>query len=224
MSEPFRIVRHPSARRVRLAIDPASGIARLVVPKRSSLAKAVAWAEGKADWLAAERARLPVAQPFVDGARVPLGDDTLVIRHDPARPWAVVREGAALCVGGPAERLASRVTAWLKAEALRRLTAETEVFARRAGVNVTAVSVGDPKGRWGSCASHGAIRYSWRLVLAPDRVLVATVAHEVAHRVHMNHSAAFHALVADLLGADPMAERDWLRRHGAALHWVGRSS
>ena len=52
----------------------------------------------------------------------------------------------------------------------------------------------------------------------------ATAAHEVAHRVHMNHSAAFHALVATLYGRDPAAERAWLRRHGASLHWFGRGS
>jgi len=86
------------------------------------------------------------------------------------------------------------------------------------------VTIGDPKGRWGSCASSGAIRYSWRLILAPGWVRRATVAHEVAHRVHMNHAPVFHALVAELLEDHPTPARAWLRTHGAALHWFGRSS
>ncbi|MGP1282805.1 MAG: YgjP-like metallopeptidase domain-containing protein, partial [Parasphingopyxis sp.] len=68
------------------------------------------------------------------------------------------------------------------------------------------------------------IRYSWRLVMAPPDVLGATAAHEVAHRVHMHHGPEFHALVAEIFGRDPSAERAWLREHGAALYWVGSSS
>jgi hypothetical protein len=46
----------------------------------------------------------------------------------------------------------------------------------------------------------------------------------VAHRVHMNHGSAFHALVKDILGEDPAPARQWLRTNGSALHWFGRSS
>jgi predicted metal-dependent hydrolase len=52
----------------------------------------------------------------------------------------------------------------------------------------------------------------------------ATVAHEVAHRLHMDHGPRFHAAVAALLGRDPAAEIAWLRTHGAALYWLGRVS
>src|SRR5204863_125476 len=99
---------------------------------------------------------------------------------------------------------------------------ETAEYAERAGVTVTKVSIGDPRGRWGSCASSGQIRYSWRLLLAPSHVRRSTVAHEVAHRIHMNHSPAFHRVVAELYEGDPERARAWLRRNGAALHWYGR--
>jgi predicted metal-dependent hydrolase len=94
--------------------------------------------------------------------------------------------------------------------------------AGRANVAVTAVQVGDPRSRWGSCSYSGTIRYSWRLILAPDFVMRATVAHEVAHRVHMDHSPAFHAKVAEIYGADPKPARLWLRANGAKLHGFGR--
>ena len=221
---PFEVVRHPSARRVKLAIDPATGRARLVVPRRAALGKAVAWAQGKAAWLEAERARLPLPRPFVDGATVPLSDEVLTIRWQAGPSRIVRRAGDHLAASGPAETLARRVEAWLKREALAVLDRETAEFARLAGVTIGKVAVGDPRGRWGSCAYDGAIRYSWRLILAPAWVRRATVAHEVAHRVHMNHGPAFHALVDTLLGTDATPARLWLRSHGAALHWVGRSS
>lgn len=223
MSADILVVRHPRARRTRLSFDPATGRARLTLPPRASLDRALAWARGQEAWLARQRETLPEGRPFVPGARLPVDGTELEIAWAAHAPRTPARDGARLVVGGPEEQVPRRVAAWLRAEALAILTAETRACAVRAGVEVTQVSVGDPRARWGSCASHGAIRYSWRLLLAPPEVRRATVAHEVAHRVHMNHGPAFHALVARLHGHAPEAERRWLRAHGAALHWFGRS-
>jgi predicted metal-dependent hydrolase len=220
----LEVVRHPRARRARLSIDPASGRAKLVLPKRAALKPALAWAEEKADWLAEQRARLPQPRPFAPGTTVTVADQPLTLLWEDGRRRTVLCNGDTLSLSGPVETVARRVEAWIKRVALDLLTQETAEFAAKAGVTVTRVTIGDPKGRWGSCASSGAIRYSWRLILAPGWVRRATVAHEVAHRVHMNHAPVFHALVAELLEADPTPARAWLRTHGTALHWVGRSS
>lgn len=222
MTGPIEIVRNPRARRIRLTVDPTSGTARLTLPRRAAVKPALDWASSQAEWLAAQRARLPEAQPFVPGATLPFRGRPVVIDWRADRPRTVVIEDDRLCVGGPEAMLARRVTTWLKRSALTLLQEETAYFAARAGVEVTAVGIGNARGRWGSCSGRGAIRYSWRLILAPDFVRRATVAHEVAHRVHMNHSPAFHAVAAQVLGEDPTPARDWLKRHGAALHWVGR--
>jgi predicted metal-dependent hydrolase len=222
--EDLEVVRHPRARRARLSVDPASGRAKLVLPKRMALKPALAWAQDKADWLAEQRARLPQAKPFVPGTIVTVADDPLTIGWEDGRRRTVLRDGNTLSLSGPIETVPRRVEAWIKRIALDVLTRETAEFAAKAGVTIARVTIGDPKGRWGSCASSGAIRYSWRLILAPSWVRRATVAHEVAHRVHMNHAPVFHALVAELLEDDPTPARAWLRTHGAALHWFGRSS
>lgn len=224
MIDGLEIVRHPRARRARLSIDPASGRAKLVLPKRAALKPLLAWAEEKAGWLAEQRAKLPQARPFELGTIITVADEPLTIAWQEGRRRTLLREGDMLSCSGPVDTVPRRVEAWIKRVALEVLTRETTEFAAKAGVSVSRVTIGDPKGRWGSCASSGAIRYSWRLILAPGWVRRATVAHEVAHRVHMNHAPVFHALVADLLEADPMPARAWLRTHGAALHWVGRSS
>lgn len=207
---------------MRLAVDPRDGRVKLTLPPRASLKKAMAWAEAHRDWIAAQQSRLPGSRPFAPGASVPLEGRDLTIIWNAAGPRTPRLAGDELHCGGAAETLARRVERWLRAHALDRLSAETAEYAGRAGVTVTRVSIGDPKGRWGSCASSGAIRYSWRLILAPPAVRRATVAHEVAHRVHMNHSPAFHRVVATLFEGDPEAARQWLRVNGAALHWVGR--
>ncbi|WP_425229057.1 M48 family metallopeptidase [Sphingomonas sp.] len=218
------IVRHPRARSLKLSLDPVTGRARLTLPRRAALGPALTWAGGKAEWLAAQRAQLPAARPFADSAVLPVADESLTISWSPGTRRTVMRDGAVLRVEGPQETVARRVERWLRAAALDLLSRETGETATKAGVKVTQVAVGDPRGRWGSCASSGVIRYSWRLILAPGFVRRATVAHEVAHLVHMHHGPAFHTLAARLLGEDHSPARAWLRRHGAGLHWFGRSS
>ncbi len=224
MSAPFEVVRHPTARRIRLSLDPASGVARLVVPRRAALKPALAWAQGKVEWIAEQRARLPQPRPYGPGMVLTVADRPLTIVWEPGRRRRVELVGETLSLSGPLDTLPRRVETWLKRQALDRLVAETADYAAKAGVTVSKVAIGNAHGRWGSCAHDGVIRYSWRLILAPSWVLRATVAHEVAHRVHMNHAPAFHALVERLYGSDPTPARAWLRTHGAGLHWIGRSS
>lgn len=224
MTPSLQVTRHARARRAKLSVDPATGCVRLTLPPRAPLRAALRWAEEQRDWIAAQTACLPVPRPFAPGATLPLGDDTVTIDWQEDAPRRVVRDGAVLRCGGPRDAVPRRVGLWLRREALRLLTAETAEFAAKAGVSVAQVAIGDPRGRWGSCSSRGAIRYSWRLLLAPTFVRRTTVAHEVAHRVHMNHSPAFHALVGALSDTDAAQSRRWLRTNGAALHWFGRES
>lgn len=217
---PLTLKPNRRARRLRLRVDSRTRSLTLTVPPGVSRRRALEWAAGHADWAEQSIGAIAESVAIVPGASLPLfGAPHRIDWVGGARQ--VVRAEERLVVGGPAEGLEGRVLRWLKAEALALLTRETEEFAAKAGVTVSSVAVGDPRSRWGSCASDGRIRYSWRLIMAPDFVRRATVAHEVAHRVHMDHSPRFHALVKELLGTDPTPARSWLRREGGALHRIG---
>ncbi|MEM8696307.1 MAG: SprT family zinc-dependent metalloprotease [Pseudomonadota bacterium] len=223
-SRTLTVKRHPRARSYRLRVDPRDGRVLLSLPQRASLAKARIWAETQREWIEAQLARLPAPRPITAKTAIPYRGGELLIdwsRHYPRRPE---KTGDRLRLGGPEDAIARRVLRWLQGEARRILNDETLSYAQLAGVEIGTVSIGDARSRWGSCAASGNIRYSWRLVMAPAAVLSATVAHEVAHRVHMNHGPEFHALVAKLFGRDPAPERSWLRENGAALYWAGSSS
>ena len=207
---------------MRLRVDPRNGAVTLIVPGRVSERRALAWAASQSGWIEAALAEIPPPVTIAPGVEVPLYGRPHRLIWRPDQPRAVQIEGDAIVTGGPAETLPARLLRWLRQHARARLEEETRAFAGKAAVNVPRVGVGDPVSRWGSCSATGAIRYSWRLILAPEWVRRATVAHEVAHRVHLNHGAAFHALVAQLLEDDPVPARRWLRRHGASLHRFGR--
>jgi predicted metal-dependent hydrolase len=212
----------PRARTMRLRVDARTGAVVLTFPRRLSERRALKWAATHKDWIKAALAKVPQRVTLEPGAALPLYGIPHLIDWSADRPRSVRVEPNRIVLGGPEDTLEPRLLRWLKQHARGILEAETREFAGKAGVTVTRVGVGDPTSRWGSCSSSGAIRYSWRLILAPDWVRRATVAHEVAHRIHMNHGPDFHALVEELLGVDPAPARLWLRREGASLHRIGR--
>src|SRR4051812_34476565 len=211
----------PRARRMRLHVDPRTRAVILTMPRRMSQRRALAWAAGHRAWVEQALAAIPEPVIFAPGVAVPLYGLPHRLDWDPARPRRIERGEGRLIAGGPVEGLDRRLLRWLKAQALDLLDRETREYCVKAGVKASHVGIGDPVSRWGSCSGSGTIRYSWRLILAPDFVRRATVAHEVAHLVHLNHGPDFHALVAQLLEADPKPARAWLKRHGAALHRIG---
>jgi predicted metal-dependent hydrolase len=219
---PIELRSHPRARRLRLALDEPRGLLRLTVPRRVSRRAALAWAADQAGWVEAQLARIEPGEPLAPGATIPFDGEEVLLRWDEAAPRTPQLVGQMLSCGGPAERFPDRIARWLRGEARRRLVEETRVLASANGIADGPVSVGDADTRWGSCSSSGAIRYNWRLLLAPPDVRAYVVAHEVAHRVHLNHGPGFHALQARLYGGDVSAARSKLRRLGPRLKRVGR--
>ena len=220
---PLLVVRHATARRLRLRVDSRDGSVRLTMPRRASLRHAYAWVEEQRPWVEEQLAKRAAARRLVPGMAIEVAGVRLVLAiAEPARR-TVQRKGDTLFVPADPDLFEARVLRWLKAEARRVLEEETRTLGERAGVTIARVMVGDTRSRWGSCSASGDIRYSWRLILAPDFVRRSTVAHEVAHRVHMDHGPKFKALEKSLLGEPPSAARAWLRANGAALHGYGRS-
>tara|TARA_R110000782_G_scaffold268689_1_gene365518 strand:- start:54727 stop:55440 length:714 start_codon:yes stop_codon:yes gene_type:complete len=220
-SLPVVVRRYPSAKSYRLRYDAAQGVLRLSIPARGSERAALRWAHEQHVWVRTQLARTP-PQPrrLEPGAPVPVEGLERLIAWDRAHPRTPLLADERLLVGGPVESVGSRLSRWLRRRALETLTAESHEIAAREGLAIASVRIGDPRSRWGSCSTSGDIRYSWRLILAPPYVRRATVAHEVAHLLHMDHSPAFHAAHARLLGGDPAPARLWLRAHGASLHQI----
>jgi len=219
--KPVQVVRHAGARVMRLRVDPRDGAVRLTLPRRASLRQAYVWVETQRPWVEAQLAERRPGKRLTPDTSIEVAGESLLLLSDP-NCRGVRREAGMLRVGGDPDLFEARVLRWLKAEARRVLDAETRALAAEAGVTVARVSVGDTRSRWGSCSASGDIRYSWRLILAPPFVRRSTVAHEVSHRVHMNHGPAFKALEKQLLGESPSAARAWLRAHGPSLHGYGR--
>jgi hypothetical protein len=207
---------------MRLRLDESRGLLTLTYPRRLSRRIALDWAAKQGDWVEQQLARIEPGEPFEAGATILFEGRAVHLHWDERLPRSPRLMGDVLQCGGPASAFAGRIERFLRGAARERLSAETTRIAAAAGVSVRSVAVGDAWSRWGSCSSSGAIRYSWRLVLAPPHLLRWVVAHEVAHRLHMDHGAEFHALEAELFGGNVRVARAELRALGPRLKRIGR--
>ena len=167
------------------------------------------------------------ALPYID--RLPLralGEDLAVdaastlhlsrprlLDHRPAAPRLTVLfpESAP----PPRAEVEAMLEAFLRAEAARRLAPRLMALADRAGVpRPSAVRIARQKTRWASRSSSGTVSLSILLLFLPAPVADHVLLHELCHVVHMDHSPAFHALLARL---DPLAAA-----HDAALRTADR--
>ena len=95
--------------------------------------------------------------------------------------------------------------------------ARASFWAERLGVTFGAVRIKGQRTLWGSCSRQGNLNFNWRLTLAPAEVMDYVVLHEVAHRLEMNHSPRFWAIV-ERHCPEHKTHRRWLRKNGLALY------
>jgi predicted metal-dependent hydrolase len=219
---PISVRRLKSARRLRLRFDEASGILKLTCPWRTSRRAALAWALDQRHWIDTQLARAEPRQPFAPGAVIPVEGRDIRLVWDVAVPRTPAIEQEILRCGGPEAGFARRIELFLRRRALDTMARDVSDYAAAASVTVKALSIGDAASRWGSCSSRGSIRLNWRLILAPPSVRRFVVAHEVAHLVHLDHSARFKALEARLYGPGLAEAKAELRRIGPRLRRIGR--
>ena len=225
--ETFRVAlkRSTTARRLTLRVRAASRDAVLTMPARSSLSAAREFAQRHGAWIGVRLARLPQQILFTPGAVIPLrGVEHVIVHRSGARGTvsieALVDGRLGVCVAGGEAHVPRRVTDYLKAQARRDIEASVGFYTAAIKQPARSITLRDTSSRWGSCSSEGSLNFSWRLVLAPSYVLDYLAAHEVAHLVHLNHSARFWKLTQSICPATDRAEA-WLRAHGTGLHKYG---
>lgn len=80
---------------------------------------------------------------------------------------------------------------WLLRSGRERLDTLFSKEAEQVGISYSKVQVRMQKSRWGSCSYNGTISLNARLLLLPVEMTRYIFIHELAHRKHLNHSAAY---------------------------------
>jgi predicted metal-dependent hydrolase len=196
---PYRLKRSQRRRRIAFLVDE-NGLT-VHTPWRvadaaidHALASAADWILRKLDeWSA--RPRTPRRQ-WIDGEPVDYLGRALQLEvvHDPLVALTEIDERV-LRVRTPkpddAEAIRALVVKWYRRHAERHFPERIDHFVARLGVERPRIFLSDAVGRWGSCNAKREVRLNWRLMQAPTHVVDYVVAHELAHLVHLNHSARF---------------------------------
>ncbi|MDY8109083.1 SprT family zinc-dependent metalloprotease [Fulvimarina sp. 2208YS6-2-32] len=216
---PLTFRENARAKRLILRIAPDGG-AVVTVPPRTSGKTLTDFVDRHRGWIA-ERAggrRTPLL--IENGAIIPVrGERVRLSCLGGRRVPRLDAEAGELSIGGLPEHFPRRVADYLKKEARTDLTAAVARHAETVGLQPKALTLKDTVSRWGSCTMDRRLSFSWRIVMAPPRVLDYLAAHEVAHFVEMNHSPAFWAVCRSLC-PDMDEGRAWLKANGASLHRI----
>ncbi|MFA4888149.1 MAG: SprT family zinc-dependent metalloprotease [Candidatus Omnitrophota bacterium] len=105
---------------------------------------------------------------------------------------------------------------WYKEQARLKIGERAELYSVIAGLKYKKINISNARTRWGSCSAKGRLNFSWRLIMAPIKVIDYVVVHELTHLTIMNHSKKFWQEVAIIL-PDYKSYRKWLRKNGHLL-------
>jgi predicted metal-dependent hydrolase len=219
--------RHPAARRLTLRVSRTRRAVIVTLPVQCDLGEAGTFLNRNIEWVRARLDSVPQRVPFGDGALLPLRGELhrLVFTGKRAAGYVVQRHQSGVAVPelrvtGRAEHAPRRLRDWLFEETRRDLDARVVVHARSLKVAPKRIVVRDQATRWGSCSTTGVLSFSWRLIMAPERILDYVAAHEVAHLAEMNHGPKFWALVARAV-PNVKEAKSWLQVYGLDLHQYG---
>lgn len=129
----------------------------------------------------------------------------LTVRYRPGRARSVtVRRGgpSSLDVTGAIkdrELVAKGLRAWLKAEAGRVLPGMLDALSAHLSLPHGGVTIRLQRTRWGSCSAKAMISLNATLLFLPRHLAEYVLVHELAHTMHLNHSARYWELLESLL-------------------------
>jgi len=113
-------------------------------------------------------------------------------------------------------RLRLALTTWYRCHGRAKVHVLAKSLGQRLGVRWTTLEVREMPTRWGSAGTDGSLRFNWRIVMAPMRLVEYVVAHELCHLKHPNHSRAFWRMLGRAL-PDCNARQSELSRMGPLL-------
>ena len=133
-------------------------------------------------------------------------------------PKAVVFDGALKISQAVLNNAKDHLELWYKTQASGHISERVDHYAKLAGLRYCCVRVNNAKTRWGSCGYTDKLNFTWRLIMAPPRVIDYVVIHELMHLKQRNHSRKFWDEVARMIPDYPQDEQ-WLKENGGLLIW-----
>lgn len=216
---PLTIRHHPRSQSLSLRIDTAKRGLLVTMPHWVPEHEALSFIASRTGWIEERLAALGPQTLLGDGDDIGFRGDNYQICWSADHARTPVLSAGQLLIGGEKDMLGKRVERWLKAQAKAIFADDLREYCARANEDIIPkMGLSNARRRWGSCSQSGWVRLQWRLIMAPDYVRRAVIAHEVAHLRHMDHSSRFYGWMDEIYEGDRSIADKWLKAHGQALH------
>ena len=229
----YGIRRSPRRRTVSVAVDPEDGVL-LTAPVGVPVERLDEVVKDRARWIlgklrsADEAEPRPAPKEFVSGETfLYLGRQyrlRVLARKTPGETklkagWLLVEVERSLSGPRRASAVRDGLVAWYWAMAQQRLPERVQAWAHAAGGKpIGDIIISDQRRRWASCDSAGNLRFNWRIIQAPLRLVDYVVAHELVHLQHHDHTATFWLALQEVQ-EDYGKRRRQLRELGPLMEW-----
>ena len=165
------------------------------------------------------RRRKPrIEKQFVDGEEFLFLGKSFQLKILDDLPKAVLLDGDLMINRAVLKNAKDHLKIWYQNQALEYIDQRVKHYAQLTGLVYKTLKINDAKARWGSCSYKETLNFTWRLIMAPERVIDYVVVHELMHLKQMNHSAKFWNEVRNLV-PDYKVDEQWLKDNGYRLHF-----
>ncbi len=223
-------IRRSSRRKKTVQITVDGGGVQVVAPSTAEDSELREIVRKRAPWILDHSTEYLLAIPskrFVSGETLPyLGRNVrMVIKTEDRRTAEVRFDHWRFRVTVPQglvdeirrDRIRRAFVNWYRRRASSRLTTAVGQWWPLLGLGeISRVLIRDQRLRWGSCAPDGTLRFNWRTVMLPTKLIEYVVVHELAHLRVKTHSTDFWELVTRTLPDAQQRRRD-LREAGQLL-------
>ncbi|MBF0511209.1 MAG: M48 family metallopeptidase [Candidatus Omnitrophica bacterium] len=176
-----------------------------------------AWIKSKQEYF---RIRQPKTCPrrFIPGEKyLFLGKEYSLVAVEDI-PKAVILAGSLMISKMVLNNAKEHLTNWYKTQAYEHICQQVEYYAHITALTYRSIKVNDAKTRWGSCGALDTLNFTWRLIMAPPRVIDYVVVHELMHLKQKNHSRHFWKEVSSII-PDYKQDQAWLKENTHFLTW-----
>ena len=142
-------------------------------------------------------------------------DDNSLIQH--FQPWFVDKSDPPILLKDKLyisktvlPNISEGLLNWYKAEALTKINERCEWYTKLTGYKPVSIKITDARKRWGSCGTKGTLNFSWRLIMAPLKVIDLVIVHELVHLEQPNHSKLYWNKIRSIF-PDYEKRQQWLK-------------
>jgi len=121
-------------------------------------------------------------------------------------------------IKNPSDYIQGKLVQWYRSQSKKILNERVILYSQMLNVDAKNVKIRTLKRTWANCSVQGVLTFSWRLIMTPLHIIDYVVVHELAHRIHHNHSARFWKQVEKII-PEYKVYKKWLRANESRFRW-----